>query len=62
MSLSSAEARLIGGAPGDGVASALAGSGDVDGDGFDDILIGEENNNDGGNDAGAAYLVYATSL
>ena len=62
MSLSSADAKLIGGATGDGLASALAGSGDVDADGFDDILIGEENNNDGGNDAGAAVLVYATSL
>jgi hypothetical protein len=36
---------------------AIASAGDVDGDGFDDILIGADENDDGGDRAGKAYLV-----
>ncbi|MBN1335229.1 MAG: FG-GAP repeat protein [Deltaproteobacteria bacterium] len=31
--------------------------GDVDGDGLDDVLIGARNEDRGGEDAGAAYLL-----
>ena len=35
---------------------AISGAGDVDGDGIPDILIGAPYNDDGGSDAGKAYL------
>ncbi|MEC7986599.1 MAG: integrin alpha, partial [Myxococcota bacterium] len=37
-------------------------AGDVDGDGLDDIIIGSMYNDDGGSDAGKAYLVYGSSI
>jgi hypothetical protein len=39
------------------LAAIVAGPGDVDGDGHDDVLVGAPNNDEGGKDAGAAYLV-----
>ncbi len=36
---------------------AVAGAGDVNGDGRDDLLVGVENQDEGGTDAGAAYLL-----
>lgn len=44
----------VGGAAG----NALASAGDVNGDGYDDFLIGASSNSDAGSSAGAAYLVY----
>lgn len=41
---------------GDGVGYALAGLGDTDGDGFDDVLIGAAGNDEAGADAGKACL------
>ncbi len=38
-------------------ASAVTGLGDVNGDGFDDFAVGALGNDDGGADAGAAFLV-----
>ena len=38
-------------------ANTIAGPGDVNGDGFDDILIGAAGNDEGGDNAGAVYLV-----
>jgi len=34
--------------------------GDVDGDGFDDLIIGAPGNDDGGSDAGAAYIIFGS--
>ncbi|MFA6028197.1 MAG: integrin alpha, partial [Patescibacteria group bacterium] len=36
----------------------VAAAGDVNGDGYDDILIGADGNTEGGENAGATYLVY----
>ncbi|MCK6528691.1 FG-GAP-like repeat-containing protein, partial [Myxococcota bacterium] len=41
----------------DRAGSALAGAGDVDGDGLPDVLVGAQGANAGGGDSGAAYLV-----
>ena len=55
--LASADARLIGENAGDGAGSSVSDAGDVDGDGFDDLLVGAGRDDQGGQDAGAAYLV-----
>jgi hypothetical protein len=56
--LSSATAKIVGQSPGDNSGRVLAGAGDVNGDGFDDLLIGSPGQDNGGQDAGAAYLLY----
>lgn len=50
-----------GAAPLDRLGSSVAG-GDVDGDGLADVLLGASNQDAGAVDAGAAYVVFATSL
>jgi hypothetical protein len=37
----------------------VAGAGDLDADGFDDLIVGAHGDDGGGTAAGAAYLVYA---
>ena len=51
-----AHAKLIGESADDGAGSALSLAPDVDGDGIMDILVGASGDDDGGTDAGAAYL------
>ena len=36
----------------------MAGAGDVNGDGYDDILIGASSNDEGGTDSGKVYLIF----
>jgi hypothetical protein len=55
-SLSTADAKYTGEATGDYTFN-VAGAGDVDGDDYDDVLVGTYRNGDGGIEAGAAYLV-----
>jgi len=55
--LSSADAILHGESSSDYSGSSVAGVGDVDMDGFDDLLIGAHGNDLGGDGAGLAYLV-----
>ena len=43
-------------------AGAAVATGDVNGDGFDDILVGAGLNDDAGTDAGAVYLLYGKSI
>jgi hypothetical protein len=47
---------VAGEAAGDYLGSSVASAGDVNGDSYDDVIVGAPNNNDGGNDAGKAYL------
>ncbi|MBL8617392.1 MAG: FG-GAP repeat protein [Deltaproteobacteria bacterium] len=56
-SASAADAILLGQAARDLTGDSVAGAGDVDGDGLDDLLIGSGYNDAGAADAGAAYLI-----
>ncbi|MFT5680224.1 MAG: hypothetical protein ACI8RZ_001130 [Myxococcota bacterium] len=57
-SLSGADAHFIGEDASDYAGSALSGAGDLDGDGYDDLLIGAYGDDDGSSDAGAVYIVF----
>ena len=56
--LSLAQARIGGEAAGDWIGWSLACVGDVNADGFDDLLVGAYRSDRGGSDAGAAYLFF----
>ncbi len=56
--LSVAQARLIGESTGDYVGADVSPGGDVNGDGFADLLLGAWKNDDGGSDAGMGYLMF----
>ena len=47
-----------GAAAGDNVGQGIAAAGDINGDGFDDLIVGAAYNDDGGTDAGAAYVIF----
>jgi hypothetical protein len=55
--LSMADAKLVGEESGDYAGWSVSGAGDVDGDGRDDVLVGAPWNDEGGDSAGAAYLL-----
>ncbi|MCA9054355.1 MAG: FG-GAP repeat protein, partial [Planctomycetaceae bacterium] len=50
--------RLTGVASSDNTAFSISGVGDVDGDGFDDVIVGAFGRNTPGSNTGAAYLVF----
>jgi hypothetical protein len=52
-----ADVKLVGEATDDNAGRASAHAGDVDGDGYDDLIIGARGNDRGGSGAGAAFLV-----
>ncbi len=58
LSLSDASIRLAGEQPGDQAGSAVAGPGDVTGDGIPDLLVGARYADNGGSNSGAAYLFH----
>ena len=50
--------KLSGSADYDGAGRSVSAAGDVNGDGFDDLIIGAEHADEGGVDRGAAYVVF----
>ncbi len=54
--LSLADGKLVAEGADDG-ADSVSGAGDMDGDGLDDVLVGAPFNDEGGSQAGAAYVV-----
>ncbi len=58
ISLGSADARMLGEAAGDYAGQAVDGAGDLDGDGYADLVIGAPEEDSGGAGAGSAYVLY----
>jgi len=58
ISLTDADASFKGEAENDYSGYSVAGAGDVNNDGYDDILIGAYGNDDGGSGAGKTYLIF----
>jgi len=56
--LSAADASFWGEDSGDSSGDSVSGVGDVNGDGYDDFLIGAFNDDDGGDNAGQSYLIF----
>ncbi len=57
LSYNQAEARLLGGETDDAAGTSVSWAGDVDGDGWDDLIVGVPGDATYGTDAGMAYLV-----
>ena len=57
LDLSQSDIKLLGTSASDNAGRAVAGAGDVDGDGFADLLVGANGVDDGGSSAGAVYLL-----
>ncbi len=57
LSASSATARMRGETSQDTAGHAVACAGDTNADGYDDVLVGADEDDDGGTDSGAAYLL-----
>jgi hypothetical protein len=61
-SLATSAYLFTGEVPGDGAGAPVSAAGDVDGDGRGDFLIGAYFNDEAGNSAGKAYLIFGASL
>ena len=53
--------KIIGEASGDKAGYSVSNAGDVNGDGFDDLIVGAYRSDTGGVDAGAAYVVFGAA-
>ena len=58
VSVTDATATMLGIQAGTEAGTAVSAAGDVDGDGYADVLLGAERGKGGGNDAGEAYLMH----
>ena len=56
-----ADVTILGKAATDQLGRSVSGAGDLNGDGFDDLIVGAYANNDGAADAGAAYVIFGAS-
>ena len=50
--------RLDGAAEGDTLGNSVSSAGDVNGDGFDDLIVGARGADPNGNDSGSSYVVF----
>ena len=62
LSLNLADAKLVGEAAQDGVGSAISGGGDLNADGYADVLLGAPGHDDPSTNSGAAYVVLGPTL
>ncbi len=60
--LSYVDVVLTGEAAGDEAGYCVAGAGDTDGDGMDDLIVGATGESSGGTQAGAAYIVFGPTV
>ena len=61
-SLGSAGFRMDGAAAGDQAGASVSGAGDVDADGFDDVIVGAiQADNNGRSESGSAYVVFGSA-
>jgi hypothetical protein len=56
--LAQADVKMVGEVWNDRAGGAVAAAGDMDGDGFGDIIVGAHGNDAGGDNAGAAYIIH----
>ncbi|SON55493.1 Hemolysin, plasmid [Hartmannibacter diazotrophicus] len=50
--------KIIAEGSGDNLGQSVSAAGDVNGDGYDDLIVGAPFNNEGGTEAGAGYIIY----
>ncbi|MBL4720950.1 MAG: FG-GAP repeat protein, partial [Alphaproteobacteria bacterium] len=54
--------RITGEVAGDQAGKSVSSAGDVNGDGFDDLIVSARNNDEGGVDAGAFYVIFGADF